>query len=771
MFCCAGCLAVHALLEESGLDACESCDTPRTPVQTNRFAYLDAETTRRALLQYSDGVTARITLRLPRIHCASCIWLLEHLYKLNPAILRTEVNFLKKELAVTFREQEISLRQLVELLAKTGYEPDLRLDQLAAGQSAPANAARRRLYQQIGLAGFAFANVMIFSFPDYLDGAGALGPWFRRVFAWLSLALATPVLLYSAADYFLGAWRAITQRRISLDLPVALGMTAIYARSVHDIVTGAGTGYLDSFTGLVFFLLIGRLFQQKTFDALSFDRDYAAYFPLAVTRLDGNTESSAAVSGLRPGDRIFVRHAELVPADSALESEQALIDYSFVTGESRPVAVGHGALVYAGGRVAGAGAQLRVEKQVAHSYLTQLWNHEAFRREKHSSLTDLSGRFGRWFTVVVLIIAVAALYYWLPDWRLAMNAFTATLIIACPCALTLAAPFTLGAALTILGKAGFYLKNTGVVTDLAGLDTIVFDKTGTLTSAASADIQFAGAPLSATEQVLLAACLKHSAHPLSRQLAASLRVADTPVVSAFQEFPGHGLECLVKEQRVRIGAPGWVTPSTEPKTTAEAAAQIGLSIDGVWRGAFSLRQEYRAGLPALLATLGDGHELFLLSGDNDHQRRELQVYFPDDSHLVFHQTPADKLRFIETLQRDGRSVAMIGDGLNDAGALRQSHVGIALTENTSAFSPACDALLAAGQLARLPVFIGFARYALKVLAACFLLSLVYNIAGLTLAVTGRLSPLATAILMPVSSLSVVTLAWGGMKARERWIIG
>lgn len=772
-FCCTGCRTVYELLRENDLCAYYNFDE-RGGIsfkrgRAERFEYLDDESVRQSLIQFSDGTMAKTTFRLPQIHCASCIWLLENLYRLNPAILRSEVNFLKKEMALTFREREVSLSEIAGLLTKLGYEPEIRLAQLdAARRAEPDN---RRLWLKVGLAGFAFGNVMLFSFPDYLDSTGHLGAQFKMLFGWLSVLFSVPVLLFSASDYFVSSWYALRQRNISLDVPVALGLLALFARSVYDIVSGTGTGYLDSFNGLVFFLLIGKLFQKKTFDALSFDRNYAAYFPLSVTLRKNGEDRAVPVSKLRAGELIFVRHRELVPADSVLQSASAQLDYSFVTGESAPVTLSRGATVYAGGRIIGAGAELTVVREVSHSYLTQLWNHDAFRKEKRSSLVDLSDAFGQYFTLIVSLIAIGAAWWWLPDTGKALNVFTAVLIIACPCALTLAAPFTLGAAVAIFGKAKFYLKNTGVVTDLAALDAIVFDKTGTLTHAGRAVVRFDGAPLSDDECALIAACLKHSTHPLSRQILAALPVSSSLDLSSFNETAGRGIEAVIGNHHLAVGAAAWIAERTGTTINAPpGSSRVCVEFDGAYRGSFSLSNAYREGLTGLIEALQPERELYLLSGDNDHERAALQPLFSDERRLAFHQSPADKLHFVEALQQAGRTVGMIGDGLNDAGALQQSNVGIALTEDTGAFAPACDAILAAENLPRLPVYLGFARYARRVLLAAFLLSLVYNAVGLAFAVTGQLSPLVTAILMPVSSLSVVAVAWGAMKIRERQIV-
>ncbi len=264
---------------------------------------------------------------------------------------------------------------------------------------------------------------------------------------------------------------------------------------------------------------------------------------------------------------------------------------------------------------------------------------------------------------------------------------------------------------------------------------------------------------------MVTACLKSSTHPLSRQISSVQSVPPT-----IFHYEGHfiekahcGIAGNIDGHSIALGSASWIGELTNI-TTSDTASSVHLAIDAKYRGYFRLSNTYREGLDVLLKKLVATRELYLLSGDNDHERGNLLPFFPED-HLSFYQAPEDKLRFVKTLQDNKKIVAMIGDGLNDAGALQQSNVGIALTEDTSAFTPACDAILAAENLNLLPEYLDFARYALRVLVGCFVLSLVYNFVGLSFAVTGKLSPLITAILMPLSSLSVVAIAWGAMKFR------
>ncbi len=780
LFCCTGCSIVHQLLKSDTV--CEVMSDEevarsrfsRKPIP--RFEYLEDESVRAALITFEDGRQAHCVFKLPTIHCASCIWTLENLFRIDPAIIRTEVNFLKKTLSVSFFTAEISLRQVVELITRLGYEPEIRLkDQ--EGNNPSTNSTLRSLYYKIGVAGFAFGNVMLFAAPDYLarissDGA-LLSPAFAQLFAILSVALSLPVLLYSASDYYINSWYSLRDRTLSLDVPIAMGITALFARSVYEVATGTGTGYFDSFTGLVFFLLIARVFQAKSFDTLSFERNYTSFFPLSVSVRQSGRIRVIPLSKLREEDVIVVRNGELVPADSVLLSSHLHIDYSFVSGESEVVELLRGATVYAGGKVVGAAGEFTVTKSVSHSYLTQLWNNSVFSKEKQNSLVDISNAFARYFTIVVLIVAIATALYWLPDTSKALSTFTAVLIVACPCALTLAAPFTFGAALSIFAKAQFFLRNVGVVADVASINTMVFDKTGTLTQSTKSSIEFVDGELSEEERRYVITTAQHSLHPLSTRIVEMLSdgVHDEqlPETEHYQEYPGRGAESRIFGHHILLGSADLVRTLSKAQVPAfEQSGIVHVVIDNEYKGYFRIRMLMRDGMAAALQTMKSSAELYVLSGDGDQQRKEFTEFFPDD-HLVFKQSPQDKLDFVQALQAEQRFVAMVGDGINDAGALRQSHVGIAVSESSTSFTPASDAIISADNLYRLPEFIAFAKYSIRVLKIAFAVSVVYNVFGLYLACGGQLSPMFAAIFMPLSSWSVVGIAYGLMRIRERSI--
>ena len=770
-FCCQGCLLVYELLTDNQLLNYYSLENQpgmkaREADLHTGYAYLDDSATRAKLIDFADDHISKVTFRIPQMHCSACIWLLENLNKLNPGITRSRVQFLRKEVTIVFQHDRISLGKLVELLARIGYAPELQFDRLEANTKSAS--PQRSLYLKLGIAGFAFGNIMLFSFPEYLDIQDDLGLTLQSFFGYLNILLSLPVLLYSSRDYFVSAWSAVRQGMLNIDFPISLGILAIFCRSTYEILSASGSGYLDSFAGLVFFLLLGKLFQQKSYDALSFDRDYKSYFPISVTKKVGQSQRIISLSDLAIGDQIVVRNQELVPADAVLLSEQAFIDYSFVTGESVPVRKRKGELLFAGGRQVGQAIEMSVMKDVSQSYLTSLWNNDVFQKPAQNALTNLANTVAKYFTLAVLNIALFTVLYWLfTEPGVVVSAVTAVLIIACPCALALSIPFTFGNTLRIFGKSAFFLKNADTVERLAKIDTIVFDKTGTLTWQSKVGVTFQSAehePLSATEKIMVGSLVRHSTHPLSYQISRWLKLEKSTTVTDFAELQGKGIMAEIHGQFVRLGARRWILADgklIESDGDSANHSQVFLEIAGRYRGHFNVANNYRPHLQGLLAKLRSRYRVYLLSGDNDREKGNLEPFFGKNNgttRMHFNQSPEDKLMFVKKLQGEGNHVMMIGDGLNDAGALKQSDVGVSISEDVASFSPACDAILDARRFEQLGALLHFSKLSYRVVLLSFGISFLYNLIGLSFAVSGMLSPLFAAILMPISSISVVAFA-------------
>ncbi len=758
-FCCNGCKTVYQILNQNEMKQYYEIEKmPGIRVETHdvgdKYAFLDLDEVKEKLLDFSDSGTGKVTFFVPGIHCASCIWLLENLNTLHPGIIHSSVNFPKKEVYITFKEDEITLRQLAELLASIHYVPEITLDSLDKDKKGKSN---KTLIIKIGITGFVLMNVMFYNIPEYLPGGEYLGEKFTGFFGWMSLILSIPVVAYCSNDYFLSAYKSLRHKIISIDLPIALGITTLFLQSAYDVISGTGIGYLDSLAGLVFFLLVGKWYQGKTYQALSFERDYKSYFPIAVTKIENGKEEVILLEKLQAGDHILVRNMELIPADSVLVKGDGNIDYSFVTGESLPVLKHPGDAVFAGGRQVGSAIELEINKEVEQSYLTQLWNQESSSEKSDSKLNDLVNKVSQYFTVIVLSIAAAAGIFWLfNDPAVALFAFTSVLIVACPCALALTVPFTFGSTMRQFGRKGFYLKKTEVIERLHKVTTIVFDKTGTITHSKAMKIEFIGEHLDEEKLLMIKSLVRHSTHPLSAALFQNIEGDKFYEVTNYIEIPAMGISGEVNGVKINVGSRKFVTGKDDNSENLKTEVYVFFS-DRIL-GRFEMENRYREGLPEVIESLKGKYDLHLLTGDNESEKDNLEQLFGKDTTLKFNQSPTDKLEYIKKLKEKGKTILMIGDGLNDAGALNESDVGITIADDIYHFSPACDAILESRRFKDLHKFIKFTDTSLNIVKVSFLISFLYNVFGIYFAVTGLLTPVFAAILMPISSISVVAFA-------------
>lgn len=752
LFCCVGCKTVYEIFSENNLSSYYSiANQPgASPKASTTFEFLDQEAIAAKLLSFNEGDESIIRFYIPHIHCSSCIWILENLSKLNEGISKSQVNFHEKSVQIYFNNKKTTLRQLAELLAKIGYEPYISLENYDSKET----VTDRSLIYKIGIAFFSFGNVMLLSFPEYFEVDEFWFNQYKEFFRWLIFALALPSFLYSGYGYYEAAYKSLKQGKLNIEVPMALGIIVMFLRSTYDIIFGHGQGFFDSMCSLIFFMLLGKLFQQKTYNFLSFERDYKSYFPIAITKLEGSLEQPTQIYELKPGDRILIRNQELIPVDGILMSAVAAIDYSFVTGEENPVEKHSGEKIFAGGKLVGSTMELEVIKEVSQSYLTQLWSNDAYAKSSTTSYQTLINKVSHYFTPALLTLSVVSFIYWIfIDTTTAFNVFTAILIVACPCALALSSPFTMGNVLRILGKEKFYVKNAQVIEQMAQLDTIIFDKTGTITSNQNSQIIFEGEVLTTQEKGLLKSAVRSSNHPLSRKLYAFIQEVEVEKLSTYQELIGGGIRASLNNETIELGSAkmlGITEVESVNKTTVHVA------INGVYKGFYEFKNLYRNGVSELFNTLKSRYNLGILSGDNDGEKSALTRMLPKNTQMLFNQKPDQKLKYIQDLQAQGKNVMMVGDGLNDSGALKASNVGVAVSENVNVFSPACDAILDAQSFSKLPHFLAFCKSSITTIKISFCLSIFYNIIGLTFACLGMLSPLIAAAIMPISTLTIIS---------------
>ncbi len=751
-FCCNGCKTVYEILNQNELSCYYDFESNPGNIPkelAGKYDYLDNKEIQEKLISFSDGNTTIASFYIPHMHCSSCIWVLENLDKLNPNITHGIVDFPKKTFRVTFNKDKVTIKELVVLLSSIGYEPYISLDSLEAGKK----KVNRTLIYQLAIAAFAFGNVMLMSFPEYTQSHGFWLDKYKPLFRILMLLYSIPVVFYSARGYLVSAYKGLRSKILNIDVPISLGILVLFIRSVYDVVSGVGQGYFDSLTGLVFFLLLGKYFQQQTYNYLSFERDYKSYFPIAVTAIVKGVESVKQVYDIKAGDRLLIRNEELIPVDGILISKEALIDYSFVTGEQNPVLKKNGDTLFAGGKQVGEAIEVDATKSVENSYLTQMWSNAVFDKTYSKNFKSLTDSISQYFTAVILGVAfLAGAYWYFHDIKLIFPVVSAILIVACPCALALAAPFALGNTIRLFGKKGFYLKNTEVIERMTHLNTIIFDKTGTLTTSKNSVVTYNGTPLNEQQKILIKSVLRASNHPLSRKIYDSLKEVETVTVTNFKELLGKGIQGEISGELVKIGSSSFLALN---EVNDDLNTKVYIAIAGNVYGHFVYKNNYREGVQAVFNSLNKNYKLVVLSGDNAGEKSYLERILPKSVTYVFNQKPQDKLDYVAQLQEKGAVVMMLGDGLNDAGALAKSDVGIAISEDVNVFSPACDAIIDASIFKELPAYLKKAKQTRTIIIVSFIISFLYNIIGLSFAVLGDLSPVVAAILMPVSSISVV----------------
>ena len=752
-FCCNGCKSVYEILNANNLGNFYELNKNsgiRPDENLSQFDYLDTPEIFEKVVDFSEGNTSVVTFKIPVIHCSSCIWLLESLQDLNTNIRYSQVNFTKKTLQVSFNQNELPLSELAKFLTNLGYKPVISLETADKKEA----AVDRSLTIKVAVAGFAFGNAMMFAFPEYLNTGSSVDFWleeFAPFFRFLTFLLSIPVVVYSASDYYKSAWFGLKNKIVNIDVPIVLGILVLFFRSVYEIATNYGPGYFDTLCGLLFFMLLGKIFQKRTYSALSYDRDYKSFYPIAVTKVDfGGQQQNILLSDIKVGDRILVRNQEIIPVDAVLINGEGNIDNSFITGESATITKNPGDKIFAGGKQIGSILELEVIKTVNQSYLTQLWNKEAFRKEE-LGLDTLVNQISKYFTFIILGITLLAGIYWYQiDFEKMFQVVSAILIVACPCALALSTPFTMGHIMRILGRNKMYVKDAHTIEKMAKIDALVFDKTGTITYNKKANISFEGQEIAEFDLKNIKSLLKNSNHPLSKSLYEFLEVQDEYLpIENFKETAGKGYEATVRGKVYKIGSAKFTHQEAKSLETA-----VYIERDGEFLGKYIFKNEYRDGLAEMAKELKD-YKIHVLSGDNSSEEQTLKNLIPNITEMRFSQSPEDKLEYIKSLQDQGKKVAMLGDGLNDAGALKQSNIGIAIADDTNSFTPSSDVIMNGGVLTKLHDYFALTKDAMIIVKLTFGISFLYNVVGLTAAVLGEMSPLFAAILMPLSSISVV----------------
>ena len=745
-FCCTGCMNAYRIISKNDMEFVyrdgNYLSRPEKD-ESDAYRFLQNKEIAESLYVYQDREVAHVRLTLPSIHCSSCVWLLENLFKINSDVGKVEVDMMRREARIVFNHNALSLYDLALLLARIGYPPSF-----TRNNHEKANNAS--FYMKLGVAGFCFGNIMLFSFPEYLSFDQEYVRDFRDFFSILILALSIPVLVFSAKDYLKSAFMALKSRLLTLDVSIALGITALYSKSVFDIINGNGPGYMDSFAAFVFLLLVGKWFQNYTYDHLSFDNKLETYFPMVVMADRGAGLDMIKLDEVESGDVLILKDTDVIPVDGiALES--ATIDYSFVTGESEEIHVKKDDAIYVGGKIVGRPFRYRTNKQIDKDRLRDIW--KADSTKKHNPIEKSIRVFSAYFLKTVLLTALLSATLWMfIDADKALFVGISVLIVACPCALALSLPFTVGNASRLLARSKFYVKDPTQIPILGKITAVVFDKTGTITVKSDQNGRDLDLPEPLISEVYSAAAL--SGHPKSVAIKELLEAYDPAlkVVDHFDQVIGKGTETRIGDHTIRIG-----TRQFALYDDAENDFTTTVSINRKMLFSYEPQSMVRPDLETTIKQISESHPVFLLSGDSTRDKNLMHSIGIPPENTHFNQLPEQKQAFIADLKKQGYTVLMIGDGLNDIGALNESDFGIAVSDNIYGFIPQCDAILESEALAKVDNFIRVGKRASKVLKLCFGISVMYNLIGLYFAITGQLSPLIAAVLMPISSVSIVLI--------------
>ncbi len=689
---------------------------------------------------------ARIMLSLPTIHCAACISAVERRLDQVPGVVSARVNLSLKRVSVE-AGPDIDAPQLIDVLGRIGYEAH-ELDQGALSATA-TDQAGREILMRLAVAGFAAMNVMMLSIAVWSGAADAT----RDLFHWISAAIALPTIAFSAQPFFRSAWKALSVRRLNMDVPISLAILLAAGMSLFETIQSGRHAYFDAALSLTFFLLAGRYLDHRTRAiARSAAEELAALEVPRATRLIDDGEETVQIAELAVGDLVRVKPGGRMPVDGIVTRGTSEVDRGLITGESLPVFAGVDTPVCAGEVNLTGPLDIRVTAAGSDSALHRMAELVAVAETSKNRYTSLADRAARIYAPGVHLLALVAFLGWLVlsagDVRLALNIAVAVLIITCPCALGLAVPAVTTAASGRLFKRGMLIKDGTALERLAEVDTVIFDKTGTLTMGTPVPTNADGKD----EQVLriMLALAEQSSHPLATALAdfARARGLQPARVEALTEVPGFGVQGVWEGQQVRLGRADWVS------ATPGQATATWLRIGQAPAVEFTFADSIRPGADAAVAALKQlGMRVELLSGDATAPVAELAERLGIDRWQAGVR-PDQKSARVQALAQEGRNVLMVGDGLNDTAALAAAHVSISPASALDAARVASDIVLLGQDMTALGGAVVTARKATRRIRENFGIASIYNLIAVPIALIGLATPLAAALAMSASSITV-----------------
>lgn len=784
-FCCSGCKTVHSLLGEAGLEGYyafrERVGAPKkaASVSEQPFHEMDAAPFHELYTMDLEGGLVASELSLRGVHCAACVWLVEKLPTLVSGVHEARLDLSRGVVRVVWDPSATRLSLAARALDRLGYEP---------GPARGASAATKRreelrgLLIRLGVAGASAGNTMLLAFALYSGAFGdrttmSLGE--RRFFELASLAVSLPAL-WAASIIFRGALAAVRTRTPHMDVPLALGIAVAFVWGAVNALVGHSTLYFDSITTLVFLLMVGRYVQARQQLGASDAAELVhAVTPAFARVVEASGElASTTTASVSAGQLVEVLAGELVPVDGVVESGESFLDKSLLSGESRPMKVALGEEVPAGSLNLSSTLRVRALRVGGESRIGALAREVERALSEKSPLLGTANRLAGAFTKVVLVLALSTFVFWLrADAHLAVENTLSLLIVACPCALGLATPLALSAAISKAARAKILIKGGDAIERLGKPSLVVLDKTGTLTEGELRLLSYEGDP---SLRGAIVRAEMDSTHPIAFALKRDLQVTpeSLPELAEIRSHLGGGVSAVLGGEQLLVGSerfvlgsgavlpPGLAKAAEDP--ARQSASPVYVALGARVRAVAFLGDRVREDAAASLARLRDaGHELCVLSGDHPRvvestaNTLRARAGRPDlFARVVGGVSPEQKLSFVqEAVARSSRSVVMVGDGVNDAGALASASVGVAVRGAAEASLLSASVFLARPGLSGLVELLRGSAHTRRTIRRGIAMSLVYNAIGVGLAASGHLNPLIAAVLMPFSSLSVVTNAY------------
>lgn len=734
-------------------------EDPRAHVQPSSYAQFDDATFLELYSKERGPDLREIDLYLEGIHCAACVWLVEKLPSMVEGVTEARLQFRKAQLHLVWKPSETSLSTLAQLLERLGYPPHPYRDLHRHSQQ---RAEDRKMLIRIAVAGAAAGNVMLMAFALYSGLFQGMENKYQQLFRWASFVVALPSVLWASQPFFRGAWASLKMRSLHMDLPISIGIAAGFGWGTWNTLTHTGEIYFDSVTTLIFFLLVGRWLQlRQQRQAAEATELMHSLAPSTVRRIEAGGVREIPVEALNKGDLIEVRAGDTISVDGTIREGSSRLDLSFLTGESKPIVVDRGESVHAGSLNIEALLCVEVETTGSETRLGQLLKEVESASERRAPIVQLADRIAGMFVAIVLVLALITLLVWLwIDPNQALGHAVALLIVTCPCALGLATPLAISAALGKAAKQGILIKGGEILEALSNPGRLWLDKTGTLTKGQMSLVGWKG---DTSIQSAVRAMEAQSVHPIAKALVEAL--PDEQKEATIQQIIGRGLIGSVDGLSIHIGAPefirecastipDWFEPAIQ-ETTHQALTPVAIAVNSEVRALAQLGDPLREDAVETLEQLKQkGWKIGILSGDHPDVVRAVARQLPLDLEQCHGGlSPEEKQAYLE--QRDEVAV-MVGDGVNDAAALAIATVGVSVHGGAEASLAIADVYLAEEGLTGLHQLIEGARRTSRVIRMNFIFSIAYNMLGALLAMTGWITPLWAAVLMPLSSLTVIS---------------